>query len=48
MRDAKHRMTVRNAQTHPWIKLKNEDDPSVHEELQFLTDILAETKILST
>jgi serine/threonine protein kinase len=48
MRDVKQRMTVRNAQTHPWIKLKNEDDPSVHEELQFLTDVLEETKILST
>lgn len=48
MRDTQHRMTVRNAQTHSWVKLKNEDDPSVHEELTFLTGVLEETKILST
>lgn len=45
MRDTQHRLTIRSAQAHPWIKLKEESDPSVHAPLQFLDS--CEKQILS-
>lgn len=36
MRDTQKRLTVRHAQCHPWIQLKDENDPTVHEPLRFI------------
>jgi len=35
-RNAQDRETVRNVQCHPWIQLKEINDPTVHEPLRFL------------
>jgi serine/threonine protein kinase len=36
IKNTKSRLTLRHAQCHPWIKQKEDDDPSVHAPLKFL------------
>jgi serine/threonine protein kinase len=36
IKNTKNRLTIRHAQCHPWIKLKEDDDPSVHAPIKFL------------